>query len=58
MPRRDLVGNFRGPAERDQGVLEGLVVVHARAHHVDLHPVEVAGRHRRPEEDPLITAGP
>jgi hypothetical protein len=38
-------------------MLEGLVVVHARAHHVDLHRVEVAGRHGRPEEDPLVAAG-
>lgn len=50
------VGSFRGPAERDQGVLEGLVVVHAGAHHVDLHRVEVC-RPTSPEEDPLITAG-
>ena len=51
------VGDLLGLAQRDQAVLEGLVVVHAGAHHVDLQGVEVAGRHGRPEEDPLVTAG-
>ena len=52
------VGDLVAASEGRQGVVQGVVVVHARADEVELDGVEVAGRHGGPEPHALLPSEP